>query len=210
MENIKRYKITDIPETRYRTREYRDAEGKLQRTQQEYFAYREVQVIQGWARFAHYLIDLVFLTIIRYGINFGIGFAIGSGMVGGRTDDLSLQIGVSLFGMFLNLIYYTLFEAMYASTPGKLLLGRVVIDEYGQRPETGTVMLRSLSRLVPFEAFSCMAERGWHDRWTKTFVVSKEEAARLAELLVVLERDTAQREADDFRKTQSVDHNLQS
>ncbi|HTF03527.1 MAG TPA: RDD family protein [Bacteroidia bacterium] len=209
MENIKRYKITDITEIRYRTKEYRDSEGKLQRTKQEYLAYREVQVIQGWARFAHYLIDTVFLSIIRYGINFGIGFAIGSGVMRGG-NDLSLQLGLSLFGIFINLIYYTIFEAMYASTPGKLLLGRVVIDEYGQRPETGTVMLRSLSRMVPFEAFSCLSERGWHDRWTKTFVVSKEEAARLAELLVVLERDTAQREADDFRKTQSVDHNLQS
>jgi uncharacterized RDD family membrane protein YckC len=58
-----------------------------------------------------------------------------------------------------------------------------VIDIYGNKPELGTNILRNIIRLVPFEIFSCLSERGWHDRWSETFVVKDEEYNKIKELL---------------------------
>jgi hypothetical protein len=37
--------------------------------------------------------------------------------------------------------------------------------------------------LIPFEIFSCLGSRGWHDKLSNTFVVSKKEAETLRSLL---------------------------
>lgn len=190
MENFKRYKITEIPETRY-------ALGG-----QPYTAYREVRLITGWARFAHYIIDYLILQ----GLAFVAGFFIGlSNPQFASTDpdqQLRNQLILTGIGILVNLLFFSLFEGFFGSTPGKMMLGRVVIDEYGLRPEPQKIILRSLARLVPFEAFSCLADRGWHDRWTGTYVVDKDEANHLWELLTQVDRDTAQRESEEFRSQQ--------
>ena len=54
-----------------------------------------------------------------------------------------------------------------------------MINEYAKKPDSVTIILRSIIRIVPFEAFSCLGERGGHDMWSKTFVVSKKELAHL-------------------------------
>ena len=85
-------------------------------------------------------------------------------------------------------------------------MGRLVIDEYALKPEPGKIVLRSLSRLVPFEAFSCLGDRGWHDRWTQTFVVDKQEAETLWNLINQVERDKTQQDADNYRNAQGPLH----
>jgi uncharacterized RDD family membrane protein YckC len=80
-------------------------------------------------------------------------------------------------------LYYFLFEHFFQKTPGKFLTKTIVIDVYGKKPETRTLILRSLIRMVPFEPFSCLSDRGWHDRWSETWVVLDEEAEKLKELL---------------------------
>lgn len=71
--------------------------------------------------------------------------------------------------------YFLLFESTLGSTPGKLILGRVVVNEYGKKPDFITILKRSYIRVIPFEAFSCLSERGWHDVWTDTYVMSKKD-----------------------------------
>lgn len=205
MENLHRYKITEIPERRYRTRQYRDNLGQLQTGTEEYTTYREVKVITGWARFGHYIIDAVILWVVQSLINAAFGFAVGfeaSRRVTDIDDLFALQMKLSLIGLSVSFIYYCVFEIMFSSTPGKMMLGRIVIDEYALKPEPGSIVIRSLSRLVPFEAFSCLADRGWHDRWSKTFVVDKQEAETLWNLLNQVERDRAQYDADNYRRQQ--------
>jgi uncharacterized RDD family membrane protein YckC len=71
-------------------------------------------------------------------------------------------------------------------TPGKFLTKTVVIDEYANKPDFGTLLLRSFARLVPFEPFSCWGDtysRGWHDKWSNTWVVKEEERDELKKLL---------------------------
>jgi uncharacterized RDD family membrane protein YckC len=75
--------------------------------------------------------------------------------------------------------YYILFESTMQSTPGKIILGRVVVDEYGEKPSFSTIVKRSYSRVVPFEAFSCLSNLGWHDTWSDTFVIRKKDLEEL-------------------------------
>lgn len=53
----------------------------------------------------------------------------------------------------------------------------------------GTTLLRTISRYVPFEAFSCFGERGWHDTWSKTYVVKRTERNELKKLLKTIHED---------------------
>ncbi len=98
---------------------------------------------------------------------------------------MALFLSVILGLLFLLMpAYYIIGEYKYQKTIGKYLTKSVVVDEYGDRPELKTIILRSLIRLVPFETFSCLGEpsSGWHDRWSKTFVVTEEELVELKRL----------------------------
>jgi uncharacterized RDD family membrane protein YckC len=198
MSVMQRPTIEDIPEMKYRTRHIRDSDGVLQKVQQEFYGVREVKVVSGWARFGHYLLDLVFLFILRILLEFGVGILIGSGVI--EYPGQALVWWLIGLRILMNIMYYAIFEATTGGTPAKLILGRTVIDEYGQRPDAGKLLLRSLSRMVPFEAFSCLGERGWHDTWTKTYVVRKEEAEELRRLLLDFELKKTTRDAHEYMK----------
>jgi hypothetical protein len=93
------------------------------------------------------------------------------------------QFSISLFDLFLYPAYYFIFELLYQKTPGKFLTKTSVIDVYGNKPTGPSLLLRSIIRLVPFEAFSCLGYQGWHDRWSDTYVVRDAELKTLKELL---------------------------
>lgn len=200
MYNPTRRKITDLYVLRYRTKEYRDSEGKLQHNREPYWAGRPVEVVDGWARFGHYLLDAVFIWVLGAVFGLLLGIAIQQNpaffsMQGGRLELNFIGTGIS-FG------YYMLFELLTSSTPAKLILGRTVVNEYGEKIDGGQAALRSLIRLIPFEAFSCLGERGWHDRWTKTFVVRNAEKEELQRLLVEQSKEDVQRMSEDYLKQQ--------
>jgi len=82
------------------------------------------------------------------------------------VGNWSLTIG-SLF------FYYFVFEAIWQRTPAKFITGTKVVDLYGTKPTVGTIALRTLVRLIPFEPFSFLGKGayGWHDTLSQTFVI---------------------------------------
>lgn len=74
-------------------------------------------------------------------------------------------------------------ETSFQTTVGKMLTKTVVINDYAQKPTTKQILGRSLSRIVPFEALSCINGRGWHDKWSGTWVVEIKEKDKLQKLL---------------------------
>ena len=65
-----------------------------------------------------------------------------------------------------------LFEKLFKGyTVGKLITGTRAIREDGKELTFKNAILRSLSRMVPFEPFSAFGGSPWHDRWTKTRVI---------------------------------------
>jgi uncharacterized RDD family membrane protein YckC len=80
----------------------------------------------------------------------------------------TLVIAIALF-------YYNLFEILSARTIGKLFTQTIVVDQYGEKPNQETILIRSLCRFIPFNVLSFIGSpaRGWHDSISKTYVVNK-------------------------------------
>ena len=77
-----------------------------------------------------------------------------------------------IVGIFNYIIYYTICEKAFRGyTLGKLLSGTRAIRNDGAELTFKDAILRSLSRIVPFEVLSALAGRPWHDSWTDTTVV---------------------------------------
>lgn len=168
-------KISDLTEKRWRTKYYRDAYGNRIPEKEEYTAYRPVKSVKAGPRFGHFIIDTICFQILSYLVNYIFAMS---------TVDHSNRISITIAFISLNVnlllypCYYFIFEAIWQKTPGKFLTRCSVVNEYGQKPELTTIAARSLIRLVPFEAFSCLGDNyshGWHDRWTKTWVIPDEE-----------------------------------
>lgn len=101
-----------------------------------------------------------------------------------RVEMLILAV-FAFNGLFLAVIgtYYVLFEYCFGKTPGKFITRTRVINIYGKKPAMDTLMIRTLSRFIPFEGFSCIGGRGWHDKFSDTYVVDDAEAAAIMKLL---------------------------
>ena len=74
------------------------------------------------------------------------------------------------------IIFYMISEILLkAKTIGKYITKTVVAIEDGSKPKSSDILLRSLCRLIPFEAFSFLGAKGkgWHDTISKTYVVDE-------------------------------------
>jgi len=110
-------------------------------------------------RFANLIIDYVLYLLLC--------FAIGAlAMVVGYPQLAGVLTWPALLG------YYVFFEGIFNATPGKMITRTRVVQIDGTKPTIGQVFGRTLSRFVPFEAFSFLGSgSGWHDRWSRTRVV---------------------------------------
>jgi uncharacterized RDD family membrane protein YckC len=127
-------------------------------------------------RFLHPLVDVfvaiaLFSPILELFVHF-------------NTDNLSrlmwqmhetwAEKNIWLLILIVRILYYLFFETVLGATPAKFLTETRVIDYDGTKPSFKNILVRTLSRLVPFEAFSFFADDGWHDKWSRTLVVKEE------------------------------------
>lgn len=128
---------------------------------------REIEPVGKGKRFATYLIDYAGI----YATAFIVGFVIT--LVFGQAGlNAMLSVNEIVLSLLFFLVYYLVFEGIWARTPAKLILGTVVVTEDGDKPPFRTILIRTLCRFIPFEPFSFFGERGWHDGISKTYVVS--------------------------------------
>jgi len=102
------------------------------------------------------------------------GYILGffGGVFGFIPEDMS-DDGWIVFGVFVYFFYYIFTEYFTGKTLGKLMTGTKVVLEDGSKPLFSTLFIRTLVRLIPFEAFSFLNKdvRGWHDKWSRTRVI---------------------------------------
>ena len=155
--------------------------------------FKPVNTVEGSARFWHYILD----TIIYYAFAMIVGVPLVLILVF-LGVDISVLADESALGKIIDRLisllilypgYYILFESTLQSTPGKLILGRIVVDEYGEKPSFKAIVKRSYIRIIPFETFSCFSGLGWHDSWTETMVIRKKDLEELKLALKVQEFD---------------------
>lgn len=91
----------------------------------------------------------------------------------GIAIDFRFVGGVVPAVIILRIFYYLFYETVLGVTPAKLLNETRVVDYIGNKASFKQILIRTLSRLVPLEAFSFFAEDGWHDKWSQTMVVKE-------------------------------------
>jgi len=183
-------KITELTETIWRTKYYKDAYGNRIPENEQFTRYLIIKAIKSGPRFGHFIIDLICFQILNYFFDYMCNLSL-------QTSS-SVSLTISLFILITKLLlypaFYFFFEYNWQRTPGKFLTKCRVINEYAEKPDLRQTLLRSLLRLVPFEAFSCFADKysvGWHDRWSKTVVVPDEEIERIKKIQIEQENSEA-------------------
>ena len=78
-----------------------------------------------------------------------------------------------LFGIIIMILYYVVCETLTGRTLGKLVTGTKVVAADGGRLRLLRVLGRTLSRFIPFEAFTFISgnKPGLHDSLSGTIVV---------------------------------------
>lgn len=84
----------------------------------------------------------------------------------------SFSIAFSLMYMFLN--EYLL----KGKSVGKFITGTRAVTQDGKLLTAKDALMRSLVRLIPFEAFSALGSPcyPWHDKWTNTYVIDEKQS----------------------------------
>ncbi len=172
-------KITEIKEF-YTVKRKEKVNGETVFVEKTLYRYREVRFVTGWARFGHWLLDSVFRTIFEAILGAAIGVILALTQNIAIIDDPAFDLYSKLVSWLIFYpLFYFIFENSMQASPAKAILGRVVVDEYGNKPTTKQFFIRSVSRVVPFEALSCLGDLGWHDTWSKTFVIRKKDLKEL-------------------------------
>lgn len=145
--------------------------------------FEDINLVQEEAtrmqRFINYVIDNLF---IRFALGWLAGellvFIVSNTSPEAYTEwyyslnQFEARIYEYLLGVLVAEIYYLFSEQVFNGyTLGKLVTGTRAIREDGGKLRFRDVLIRSLSRAVPFEPLSGFGYP-WHDRWSRTIVVS--------------------------------------
>jgi uncharacterized RDD family membrane protein YckC len=127
-------------------------------------------------RFLHMVFDQAVVLAVAFLFSLFVGLLVVTGILPPMKWHPLMEpfsIPTFLYMSTCSFAYYTCFEGAFGRSLGKWLTDTQVVTETGRRLTLGDAALRSLSRLVHFEAFSFFGkdERGWHDKWTGTRVV---------------------------------------
>lgn len=129
------------------------------------------------SRFVNYIVDIIAILCLIF--VFGVVMAIIANLF--VLDDLMYKMGNlsdfegRLLFLAISIFYYSIFEGIFGRSFGKLITGTIVVDENGEKPSFSIIFKRTLCRLIPFEGFSFLGSRGWHDSISGTYVVSKKD-----------------------------------
>lgn len=125
-------------------------------------------------RFANYILDIIFFYIFSFVV--GVLLAVISTIT--STSLLSFldednKLKNYAFGFVIMMTYFLIFEGITGRSLAKYITKTKVVDERGQKPDFGTIFIRTLCRFIPFEVFSFLSSdaTGWHDTISKTRVV---------------------------------------
>lgn len=138
-----------------------------------YFVTRSVCVDHG-TRILNYVIDYVASLVVGVLLIGILAFTSDNLLLFEKLENIN-KLEEYLLGICITVPYYFFTEVVFQRSLGKLISGTIVVDEEGRKPSAGAILIRSLSRVVPFDGLSFLGSnaRGWHDSWSKTYVVNK-------------------------------------
>jgi len=132
-------------------------------------------------RFANYIIDVLVFYVAIFVISIVVTLVMSftGGDVDGFVDaaDNVNPLLDRLLSMIMYAIYFMVVEGVLRGRSiGKYITKTKVVLKDGSTPTINETVIRSLCRIIPFEAFSFLGDegKGWHDTLSKTFVVDIE------------------------------------
>lgn len=144
---------------------------------QRYFEITDDLLASRGQRFINYLIDYVVQILLLLGLGFVLGLiaiVTNNQELVNSFEHLS-RLQEYALGLGMVLLYYNIFEIFFARTVGKFITKTMVVTEDGEKPDSQTILTRTLCRCIPFDALSFLGSgRGWHDSISKTYVVNKD------------------------------------
>lgn len=152
----------------------------LQNTNEEI----ELELATKNTRFANFIIDHILAYATIYFLTYAVVLSnpyILESITGNPSSTKGWDYLFSYSGMFL---YYFISEFLLKGrTIGKMITGTRAITTNFTYLTAGDAAKRTISRLIPFDAFSFLGreETGWHDKWTDTIVVKNSDFKRYSD-----------------------------
>lgn len=130
-----------------------------------------------WQRFLNLSVDLLFIYILVLSLGTTIilvALAIDNFTLSNWVQNLTAT-EIGFYSAIIAFLYYYLTEQYFSRTIAKLITHTIVVDASGLKPSTKSFFVRTCCRFIPFEVFSFfgISSRGWHDVFSKTYVVKK-------------------------------------
>jgi uncharacterized RDD family membrane protein YckC len=143
-------------------KEFEEKESKFQNFNPKLF------IVARRMRLFHFFIDMVLVYAVAYCSGFILPLFIDVRVLGPWLKEHNY-----LFGAIVIFLVYFFQEFIFGKTLGKLITGTHVVDAKGNRPTFWQFVGRTVSRMIPFEAFSFLwsDKRGWHDTISDTYVI---------------------------------------
>lgn len=126
-------------------------------------------------RLANFVIDYIIRIILIFVLSLFVAiyaYLVGSEDILNAMENIS-TLTEYLIAFLMLIIYYVVFESINGRTIGKYITNTKVLMIDGSKAQSDKIVLRTLSRIVPFEFLSFLGsdDTGWHDTWTDTVVV---------------------------------------
>jgi uncharacterized RDD family membrane protein YckC len=137
-----------------------------------------------WRRFVALVIDSIILTLGAFVLGLVFGFTVAASLGPASSSLMRIDLVGRLLGITMYWLYFTLFESSsMRATPGKMVLGIVVVDSRGHRISFARANGRYWSKLVSAFTFGIgylaagftRKKQALHDLMADTFVVKKSE-----------------------------------
>jgi uncharacterized RDD family membrane protein YckC len=156
-----------------------------------YAAAATLPAVSFWPRAAARVIDMILINVAALASLFFFGIVIGvAGVLAGRSPAWIHERldGFSFAALFCGLIgamlFHAAFEGLHGSSPGKLILGQVVLSEDGMPCSFKAALGRSCAYLIDALFFGAVAylamsgsplQQRHGDKWFRTVVCKRSE-----------------------------------
>jgi uncharacterized RDD family membrane protein YckC len=129
-------------------------------------------------RLLNFVIDIFFINILStlvYLLSGFITFNENSPQLSDWIDSLD-QYEKIIYRTIICFFYYGLTEYFFSRTLAKYFTKTIVVLADGSKPDFIAILARTSLRIMPFECLTFLRGRepGFHDEYSKTFVVKKD------------------------------------
>ncbi|WP_304200721.1 RDD family protein [Flavobacterium alvei] len=129
-------------------------------------------------RLLNFVIDIFFINILSVFVYLLSSFVYVNAnfpKLSNWIDSLD-QYEKIIYRIIICFFYYGLTEYLLSKTFAKYFTKTIVVSEDGSKPNFITILARTSLRIMPFECLTFLRGRepGFHDDYSKTFVVKKD------------------------------------